>query len=87
MGDYEISKMNADGSGETRLTYDSGIDYNACWSPDGRNIAFAGIQGGADFEIYVMGADGSRLRRLTNFNAGTRWPSWRHRARLSSVGY
>jgi Tol biopolymer transport system component len=42
-------------------------DTNAVWSPDGSRIAFqSGISGSANFEIYVMKADGSGRRKLTN---------------------
>jgi len=45
------------------------------WSPDGRQIAFDTTRDG-NFEIYVMNADGSNQRRLTNhFNVDAR-PSW-----------
>ena len=40
------------------------------WSPDGKSIAFADEQGGWDdpesLEIYVMHADGTAVRRLTD---------------------
>ena len=36
----KIYVMNADGSGQTRLTYTSPFDYAPSWSPDGRRIAF-----------------------------------------------
>jgi Tol biopolymer transport system component len=36
------------------------------WSPDGSSIAFSAIKKGADLDlrVYVIGADGSGLRRL-----------------------
>ena len=52
--------MNADGSGERRLTQ---FGRQARWSPDGRMIAFLSL--GADVEIFVMDADGSGQRNLT----------------------
>jgi Tol biopolymer transport system component len=54
-----IYVINADGSGETRLTSDS--DYGPTWSPDGKRIAFARGQA-----IWTMGADGSGQAQLTN---------------------
>ena len=36
----EIHVINADGSGQRRLTSDTGFEGNPAWSPDGRRIAF-----------------------------------------------
>ena len=45
------------------------------WSPNGQQIAFASDRDG-NFEIYVMDADGSNLRRLTNNGDRDVYPSW-----------
>jgi Tol biopolymer transport system component len=46
--------------------------YQSAWSPDGTKIAFTGYDhegsssgGGANYDVYVMNADGSDLRNLT----------------------
>mgnify|MGYP006270892699 CR=1 FL=1 len=67
--------MNADGSGQTRLTDDPADDYYPSWSPDGARIAFTSERNG-QAEIYAMNADGSGLKNLTNNPAGDWWPSW-----------
>ena len=48
-----IYVMNADGSGNTRLTNSVARDASPAWSPDGTRIAFASHRDG-NFEIYVM---------------------------------
>ena len=57
--------MNADGSGQRRLTLNGASYVAPVWSPDGRRIAFVSRRDG-EFEIYVMNADGSRQQRLTH---------------------
>lgn len=66
----DIWVMNADGSGQTRLTH-SGGEYGAR-SPDGKYIVFGGDQ------LYVMHADGSNITPFPlNGLTGYRWfPNW-----------
>ena len=59
--------MNADGSGQTRLTEDPATDMSPKWSPDGR-IIFTSNRDGKN-EIYVMGVDGSNLTKMTTNGA------------------
>jgi dipeptidyl aminopeptidase/acylaminoacyl peptidase len=67
--------MNADGTGQTRLTEQLGVDAFPSWSPDGMQIAFHSERDG-NSEIYVMDADGSNQVRLTNDLAGDSTPAW-----------
>jgi Tol biopolymer transport system component len=58
--------MDADGSGQRRLTRNTAGDYAPAWSPDGQKIAFASQRdGNVNHEIYVMDADDSGQRNLT----------------------
>ena len=74
-GNWEIYVMNADGSEQTRLTYNDANDYFPAWSPDGRRIAFHSYRDG-NWEIYVMNADGSEQTRLTYNDANDYFPAW-----------
>jgi TolB protein len=74
-GDNEIYAMNADGSGQTKLTTSGGGNDLAAWSPDGKKIAFVSFRDG-NFEIYKMNADGSGQTRLTNNPALEGQPAW-----------
>jgi Tol biopolymer transport system component len=88
-GDFEIYVMNADGTGQTRITNNSVFDQYPSWSPDGTKIALASTHDG-NREIYTMSADGTNLARLTVTITGTEEsPSWGEAFRrigLASVG-
>ena len=72
---WELFVMNADGTGQTRLTYNSDIDTKPSWSPDGSRIAFYSGRDG-NTEIYVMNADGTGQTNLTDNPKHDSHPSW-----------
>ena len=74
-GDFEIWVMNADGSGQRKLTDNNATDWSPAWSPDGAQIAFVSNRDGND-EIYIMNVDGSDQRRLTETDASESFPVW-----------
>jgi Tol biopolymer transport system component len=69
---WDIYLMDADGSNETRLTYDYGPHSSPTWSPDGQKIALVSYHA----QIYVMEKDGSNLLPLTNGPALNIEPVW-----------
>jgi Tol biopolymer transport system component len=74
---YRICTMEPDGSGVVDLIegYDKTLvvaAYSPVWNPDGTKIAFSGYDregsssgGGANYDVYVVNADGSGLKNLT----------------------
>jgi PKD repeat protein len=80
IGDWDkgdIYVMNADGSGQIRLTNDPGYRLYPDWSPDGTKIAFArGTLSNNDYEIYIMNADGSERTKISNTPDSDQYPSW-----------
>jgi Tol biopolymer transport system component len=70
-----VYMMNADGSGQTRLTDKSSYNFGAVWSADGTKVAFNSYRDGQS-EIYVMNADGSNQIRLTTSAIGSYQPAW-----------
>jgi Tol biopolymer transport system component len=64
--DSEIYTMNADGTGQTRLTTNPASDGGQAWSPDGTKIAFNSNRDANFSDIYTMNADGTSLTRLTS---------------------
>jgi len=82
-GDLYLSVINADGSGERRLADTSGqCCKGPVWSPDGRMIAFeyGKVRKGdlyvKDRDIYVINANGSGLKNLTNNPGDDSKPDW-----------
>jgi dipeptidyl aminopeptidase/acylaminoacyl peptidase len=70
---YSVWTMNADGTGQIKLTKGKMRGSWPTWSPDGKQIAFVRALPPAQGDgIYVMNADGSALRRLTDGDA----PHW-----------
>jgi Tol biopolymer transport system component len=65
---------NPDAS-DPRLLVDAAT-ASPSWSPDGGWLAFAGYQDDPDGEIYLIGADGSRLVRLTERPGTDTDPTW-----------
>jgi len=95
-GDYEIYTIRPDGTDLQRLTRSPGNDAHPAWSPDGKWIAFASTRSGhkdesllhpynpqPDGEIFVMRADGSDVRQLTENQFEDATPAWKpsHAAR------
>jgi Tol biopolymer transport system component len=65
-GADEIWVMNADGSGQTKLT-NLGQSYNPVWSPNGNEIAFErGFPDPWNSDVWKISADGSVVTQLTN---------------------
>jgi len=58
-----------------QLTAGKGTELAPSWSPDGRRLAFQSNRDG-NWELYVMNADGSDVRRLTHDEAEDGEPSW-----------
>ena len=81
-GNVELYVINADGTGERRLTHSAPDVENShpSWSPDGSSIVFDSFRGGA-FHLYVIRPDGSGERQLTHGDAAgvaelARHPEW-----------
>jgi Tol biopolymer transport system component len=66
----DIFVMRANGTGLRRLTKTVGTDgrwgeeHGPAWSPDGRRLVYVSNRDG-NWELYTIGLDGSRERRLT----------------------
>jgi hypothetical protein len=76
-GNDEIFIVNADGSGLTQLTFNQWEwDKHPTWSPDGSQIVFWSNRETQRQQIWIMNADGSNQRNLSN-NTFNDWdPVW-----------
>lgn len=74
----EIYIMNADGSGQTRLTEWPGYDGGPFFSPDGQRILWRHFgEDGMNADVYTMSTDGSDRQQLTDF-ASMSWAPYFH---------
>ena len=77
----EIYEVNAEGSFNTRLTTKPADDSYPAFSPTGSKIVFSSDRpspkdGSTDYELYIMDADGTDVRQLTNNSALDILPDW-----------
>ena len=89
-GDFDIYTMRTDGSDVRKLTSSHGNDAHPAWSPDGNWIIYSSSRKGFKDEamldewgpqpygdLYVMRADGSEVRQLTDNQFEEATPTWR----------
>ena len=75
-GGWGLAAMKPDGSGIRNLNAPFGA-ADASWSPNGKRVAFeADPNGDGNLEVFVMNADGSGLRQLTDSPGRDYWPDW-----------
>jgi Tol biopolymer transport system component len=60
----ELYVMNADGSGQRRLTVSAEDETLLSWSPDSRRLAFQRFPAKPRWAFFVMNADGAGVRKL-----------------------
>jgi TolB protein len=71
-----IYVMRADGTGVRQISqFTAGQDWTPAWAPDGLRLVFVHDIGG-QFDLYVVGADGSGQRQITATGGIQFRPSW-----------
>ncbi len=71
----DIFMMDLGTEKRTQLTRKSSAELSPSWSPDGQELAFTSDQTGRP-QIYIMRADGKKVRRLTFWGRYNAAPSW-----------
>jgi pSer/pThr/pTyr-binding forkhead associated (FHA) protein len=62
-GNWDVYRVNVDGTGLTQLTTDTDEDGLPVWSPDGQTIAFVSNRDG-QWSMWAMNVDGTNQRPL-----------------------
>lgn len=68
-----LGTINADGSGQTQITTNTGVDqygntkydFNPAWSPLGDKIAFCSTRSGTGVDVWTVNPDGTDLVQVT----------------------
>ena len=74
-----IEESALDGSNVRQLTKTPSAAFNAVYSPDQKQVAFARSDSTRQLQLWVMNADWSGERQLTRFSTddgSPQWPSW-----------
>lgn len=71
----EVFVADADGSHAHNVTRHPSFEGWPAWSPDSRQIAFAGNRNG-NYQIFLMDADGGHVRLLANTEGRATAPKW-----------
>lgn len=76
--DYDIYSVRPDASDLVRITSGADVDTYASWSPDGARIVTRRVLAASgDNEVFLLDADGSNPRNLTNDPTSyDGWPVW-----------
>ena len=71
----EVFVADADGSHVRNLTNHPSFEGWPAWSPDGKQIAFAGNRN-SSYQIFVMDRDGGNVRLIANTEGRATAPKW-----------
>jgi len=68
--------MNPDGGEESNLTRHALSDRDPVWAPNGEQILFSSDRHDQVFDLFVMDADGTNIRKVFKNTAVRRNPTW-----------
>ena len=74
-GNTDLYLVPTKGGNPLQLTTSPSGDWNGCWSPDGKRIAFLSTRAGKP-QVFVINVDGGEARQLTDMENGCSFLSW-----------
>jgi len=75
-GDWQLYRMNADGSGQQLIKVNAPTPFAPRWSPAGDLIAFQSFDAKGTSAVYVVDVSGGNERRLSPAGVDDTSPSW-----------
>ncbi|GAB5382827.1 MAG: hypothetical protein Alis3KO_40720 [Aliiglaciecola sp.] len=75
-GNWEVLAMNQTNGEFTELTQNPSADFDASLSPNGQLIAFVSDRSNGSDNIFVMKADGTEVKQLTELTGAVASPRW-----------
>lgn len=71
----DVYLMNADGSGQRRMTTSEASCSHPRWSPDGKSLLFVSTRENGP-QVWVIPVDGGEATQVTDFSMGVSEPRW-----------
>jgi len=71
-GNWEIFRMNIDGTDPVNLSNENTQEFYPSWSSDSEKIYFTSYGSQGDRNIYIMDKDGNNVKKITN-DIGNNW--------------
>ena len=74
--DSDLWMVHVDGSGKKLLVGGPGTQYDACWSPDGKQLVYVSRETKGIHNIFIIDLATGAKRRLTENNVYNVSPAW-----------
>ena len=72
----EMYVVNANGTNNTRITYNTTPEFWMDWSPDGAKIAYNTMTSSGNYDIALVNTDGSNQINIAQTTSNEYLPSW-----------
>jgi Tol biopolymer transport system component/DNA-binding winged helix-turn-helix (wHTH) protein len=72
----ELWRCRTDQSERLQLTFPPMVVHDPHWAPDGKRIAYSGLQAGGQWQLYLVSADGGSSQRLLPESEAGIDPTW-----------